>query len=182
MTLLAAMAPCRNRRRREEQTMLTVLSDGDGKYRLEDNAGMASGWINGRAIGFRGFADERAAREAAIDGWRALDATLRQQFAGWREHEPVVERLRTVHDGAYEWFYDGTSAIARLLRPQRRAWDSTFGIQFVLPTYATDATMISAALNIAAVVAPYRDLPSPVAAPSRSGDAAAAEHAASRQG
>jgi hypothetical protein len=147
--------------------MLTVLSDGDGKYRLEDEAGMMSGWISGRAIGFRGFGSKRDARDAAIAGWRALDATLRQQFAGWREREPVVARIRTVHDGAYEWFFDGSIAIARLLRPQRRAYDSTFGIEFVLPTYATDAAMISAALNIAPVVAPFRDLPLPVDARSR---------------
>lgn len=137
--------------------MLTVLSDGDGKYRLEDHAGITAGFITGRAIGFRGFTTERAARDAAIAGWRALDATLRQQFAGWREYEPVIERLHTVHDGAYEWFYDGSVAIARLLRPQRRAYDSTFGVQFVLPSYATDAAMIAAALNVAAAVAPFRD-------------------------
>jgi len=147
--------------------MLTVLSDGDGKYRLEDEAGVMSGWISGRAIGFRGFCSKGDARDAAIAGWRALDATLRQQFAGWRAHEPIVARIRTVHDGAYEWFFDGRVAIARLLRPQRRAYDSSFGIEFVLPTYATDAAMISAALNIAPAIAPFRDLPSPVSAGTR---------------
>lgn len=161
--------------------MLTVLSDGDGKYRLEDDAGTTVGWISGRAVGFGGFATERIARDAAIDGWRGLDATLRQQFAGWRHYEPVVERLHTVHDGAYEWFYDGRTAIARLLRPQRRAHDSTFAIQFVLPTYATDGTMISAALNVAAAIAPFRELATPVAAPIRTGDGAAAGHVPSLQ-
>lgn len=156
--------------------MLTVLSDGDGKYRLEDHDGTTAGWISGRAIGFRGFPGEEAARDAAIAGWRALDATLRQQFAGWKEYEPVVERLRTVHDGAYEWFYDGSSAIARLLRPQRRAYDSSFGIQFVLPSYATDATMIAAALNVAPVIVPFRDVPAHVAAPLRSETSATAPH------
>ena len=34
---------------------------------------------------------------------------------------------------ALEWFYDGTAPIARLLRPQRRAYDGSFGIELVLP-------------------------------------------------
>jgi len=137
--------------------MLTVLSDGDGKYRLEDSTGTLVSWINGRAIGLRGFATESAARDAAIAGWRTLGETLRQEFAGWPEYVPALDRLRTVHDGAYEWFYDGTTAIARLLRPQRRAFDSSFGIQFVLPSYATDGTVISAAHSVAFTLAPYRD-------------------------
>lgn len=137
--------------------MLTVLSDGDGKYRLEDLTGMPVSWINDRAIAFRGFPSERSARDAAIAGWRALGITLRQEFAGWIEYAPATDRLHTVHDGAYEWFYDGRVAIARVLRPQRRAYDATLGIQFVLPTYATDGTVISAAQNIAAAVAPFRE-------------------------
>lgn len=150
--------------------MLTVLSDGDGKYRLEDSTGTLVSWINGRAITLRGFPTERAARDAAIAGWRALGETLRQEFAGWREYAPAVDRLHTVHDGAYEWFYDGTTAIARLLRPQRRAFDSTFGIQFVLPSYATDGAVISAAHSVAFAAAPYRDDgTSPVSAPADGG-------------
>jgi hypothetical protein len=137
--------------------MLTVLSDGDGKYRLEDSNGILVSWINGRTICLRGFPTERTARDAAIVGWRALGETLRQEFAGWREYAPALDQLRTVHDGAYEWFYDGTTAIARLLRPQRRAFDSTFGLQFVLPSYATDGTVISAAHSVAFALAPYRD-------------------------
>jgi len=138
--------------------MLTVLSIGDGKYRLEDLTGMPVSWINDRVIGFRGFPTERSARDAAVAGWRALGVTLRHEIAGWIEYAPSIERLRTVHDGAYEWFYDGTTAIARLLRPQRRAHDATFGIQFVLPTYAMDGTLISAAQNVAVAVAPFREL------------------------
>ncbi|MFL5561400.1 MAG: hypothetical protein ACJ79K_08000, partial [Gemmatimonadaceae bacterium] len=63
----------------------------------------------------------------------------------------------TVHDGAYEWFYDGTIAIARLLRPLEMRGHETFGIQFVLPSYATDGAVITAAHNIAQVVARHRD-------------------------
>jgi hypothetical protein len=136
--------------------MFTVLSDGDGKYRLEDRAGTQVSWVSGRAIGFRGFATEDAAREAALAGWDALEATLRREYGGWMHYEPHSDRLRTVHDGAYEWFYDGTMAIARLLRPMPLADHESFGIQFVLPSYATEATGISAAQVIARAVAPYR--------------------------
>ena len=142
--------------------MLTVLSDGDGKYRLEDSTGTLVSWINGRTISVRGFRTERAARDAAIAGWRALGESLRQEFAGWPEYEPVLDRLHAVHDGAYEWFYDGTTAIARLMRPRTRAFDSTFGIEFVLPSYATDGAVIAAAQSVTFAVAEYR---APVNAP-----------------
>jgi hypothetical protein len=89
-----------------------MLSDGDNRHRLEDAAGVSFGWINGRSIGFRGFATEDDAREAAIAAWRALDAALRQQYPGWPRYEPAFEHLRRIHDGACEWFYGGTTAIA----------------------------------------------------------------------
>ena len=136
--------------------MFNVLSDGDGKYRLEDSNGTQVSWISGRTIGFRGFASERAARDAALDGWDALELALRREFGGWMHHEPSRDQLRTVHDGAYEWFYDGRIAIARLLRPLAVAKHDTFGIQFVLPSYATDGAVISAAHAVATAVASHR--------------------------
>lgn len=151
--------------------MLTVLSDGDGKYRLEDSAGRLECSINGRAITHRGFHTERAARDGALAGWQALGEALRQEFPGWLEYTPVTDRLRIVHDGAYEWFYDGTTAIARLLRPQRDGEDATLGIQFLLPSYATDGIVISAAHKTTFAVAPYRVQVAP------SGAAAPANHA-----
>jgi hypothetical protein len=65
--------------------------------------------------------------------------------------------IHTVHDGAYEWFFDGTIAIARLLRPQRRAYDMSFGIELVLPSFATDGLAVAAAHALCSAVAPYRD-------------------------
>jgi hypothetical protein len=137
--------------------MFTVLSDGDGKYRLEDARGAQVSWISGRAIGLRGFASEDAARDAALDGWDALELTLRREYGGWMHYEPRRERIRTVHDGAYEWFYDGTMAIARLLRPLALAGHDSFGIQFVLPSYAMDGAVIAAAHTVATAVAPHRE-------------------------
>ena len=61
--------------------MLKILSDGDNKHRVEDSTGTQIGWISGRTIGFRGFATQDDARDAATAAWRAFDRVLRQQFA-----------------------------------------------------------------------------------------------------
>jgi hypothetical protein len=136
--------------------MLKILSDGDNKHRLEDGTGAKVGWINGRAIGFRGFSTEDAARDAAIAAWRALDTSLRRQYPGWPHYEPDFARLRMIHDGAYEWFHDGTTEIARLLRPQRRAFDHSYGIELVLPSYASEGVAITAAQSVAKAVMAHR--------------------------
>ena len=135
--------------------MLKILDQGDDKHDVEDSSGTKIGWISGRSIGFRGFATEADAREAAVAAWRALDRVLRQHFAGWPPHEPALDRLRTVHDGAYEWFSDGTAPIARLLRPQRRAYDGSFGVELVLPSSASQAVAIAAARSIASATARF---------------------------
>src|SRR5688500_8639897 len=110
-------------------TMLRILSDGDDRYRVEDSAGVQIGWINGPTIGFRGFVTEDVAREAAVAARRAFDNALSQQYAGWPCRELRIERLRTMRDGVYEWLHDGTAPVARLLRPHRRAYDGSFGIE-----------------------------------------------------
>lgn len=134
--------------------MLRVLSDGDDRYRLENDDDVQIGWINGRAIGFRGFATEADAKEGAVVAWRALDLVLRRQYPGWPSYSPALDEIELVHDGAYEWFADGTSPIARLVRPQRRAYDLTFGIELVLPSYASEGVAITAAHAVGAALAP----------------------------
>ncbi|HEX5973308.1 MAG TPA: hypothetical protein VFY85_15340 [Gemmatimonadaceae bacterium] len=136
--------------------MLRVLSDGDDRYRLENDDDVQIGWINGRAIGFRGFATEAEAKQGAVAAWRALDLVLRRQYPGWPSYTPALDALQLVHDGAYEWFADGTAPIARLIRPQRRAYDLTFGIELVLPSYASEGVAITAAHAVGAALAPER--------------------------
>jgi len=136
--------------------MLKILSEGDAKHRVEDSTGTQIGWISGRAIGFRGFPTESDAREAAIAARRALDRALRQHYAGWPPYEPRLDQIRTMHDGAYEWLSDGTTPIARLLRPQRRAYDHSFGVELVLPSYASEGVAITAAHRVATATTPYR--------------------------
>jgi len=132
--------------------MLRVLSDGDDRYRLENQDDVQIGWINGRAIGFRGFATEAAAKDGAVAAWRALDLVLRRQYPGWPSYAPTLDDIQLVHDGAYEWFADGTAPIARLIRPQRRAYDLTFGIELVLPSYASEGVAITAAHAVGAAL------------------------------
>ena len=137
--------------------MLRILSDGDDRYRLENEADMQIGWIAGRAIGFRGFLTEEEAKEGAIAAWRGLDLVLRRQYPGWPSYTPALDELRLVHDGAYEWIADGTSPIARLIRPSRRAYDLSFGIELVLPSYASEGVAITAAHAVGAALAARAD-------------------------
>jgi len=139
--------------------MLKVLSEGDRRYRLEDSTNATVGWIRGTVIGFRGFVTEADARDAAIAAWRALGTSLRSEYPGWPRYEPAVQQVRTIHDGAYEWFSDGMMPIARLLRPQGRAYDTSFGIELVLPSYSTEGVAITAARNLTFAIAPFRDAP-----------------------
>jgi hypothetical protein len=141
--------------------MLRVFGEGDDVFRLEDGAGTRIGTIRGRAIGFRGFATEEDARDAAVAAWHAMNGALKREYTSWPHHALAVERLRITHDGAYEWFYDGTRAIARLHRPARAERDGGFGIELLLPSYASEAVAISAAHAMARAVAPYRDEPAP---------------------
>jgi hypothetical protein len=137
--------------------MLRVFSEGDAVYRLEDGTGARIGTIRGRAVSFRGFATEGAARDAAVAAWHAMNDALRREYPSWPRYDPALDRLRTTHDGAYEWFYDGTKAIARLARPSPVAREHTFGIELVLPSYSSEGVAISAAHGMSRAVAPHRE-------------------------
>jgi hypothetical protein len=137
--------------------MLKIVSEGDGRFRLLDASDFPMGWIAGLAIGFRGFVNELHARGAAALGWRALDTTLSGQYAGWPRRNIRLEELRLAHDGAYEWFHAGAVPVARLLRPGRRAYDASYGIEMVLPSYATEGVAIAAAQSVAEALTPLRD-------------------------
>jgi hypothetical protein len=141
--------------------MFNIIGDGDGKYRIMLGDEVTVGWLNGRAVGFRGMKTETIAREAAIAAWQAMDGVLTNQYAGWPRREPRFDRLRVTHDGAYEWFHDGTVPVARLLRPHRRAFSGTFGIELVLPSYATEGVGVAAAHAISRVIVPFITRPTP---------------------
>jgi hypothetical protein len=135
--------------------MFNIISDGEGKYRIMLGDEVAVGWVNHRAVGFRGMRTEATARDAAIIAWRAMDAVLTNQYPGWPRRDPRFDQVRVTHDGAYEWFHDGTIPIARLLRPHRRAFNATFGIELVLPSYATEGVGVAVAQAIAMAIGPF---------------------------
>jgi hypothetical protein len=136
--------------------MLRVFSEGDDVFRLENEAGTHIGTIRGRAISFRGFPSETSARDAAVAAWRAMNDALRREYPSWPHYELVPERLGTTHDGAYEWFYDGTKAIARLMRPAQVGRERGFAVELVLPSYASEGVAITASHGMSRAVAPYR--------------------------
>ena len=146
--------------------MLRVLGDGENRHRLEAGDGTRVGWIRGRAVAFVGLPSEREAVRAAVPASRALNGVLRREYPGWPHYEPALEQLRLAHDGAYEWISDGTAPIARLLRPPADVpADSPFGLEFVLPSYASEGVAVAAAQALARALAPHIDL-APHARPS----------------
>ncbi len=134
--------------------MIRVLADGEQRHRLEDAEGRLIGWIRRRAVGFSGFASERHAVTAAAHGWRALESVLRREYAGWPRFEPALDELHLVHDGAHEWISDGRTPLARLIRPPADGGsdETTFAIEFVLPSFATEGVAIAAAQVVAKAV------------------------------
>jgi hypothetical protein len=135
--------------------MFNIIGDGERKYRIMLGDEVAVGWLTDRAVGFRGMTSEAIAREAAIAAWQAMDAVLTNQYAGWPRREPRFDQMRVTHDGAYEWFHEGTMPIARLLRPHRRAFNATFGIELVLPSYATEGVGVAVAQSVAKAIVPF---------------------------
>ena len=124
--------------------MLRVMEMGEGLHRIEGPDGTVVGWIRGRTVAFRGFADVDATLDAASPASVALEKVLRRQYPGWPHYEVAREKLRLVHDGAYEWVSDGSAPIARLIRPADGARED-FGLEFALPSYASEGVAIAAA-------------------------------------
>ena len=150
--------------------MFRVLGDDEGRHRIESDDGAAIGFVRGRYINISGLAGESAAIRAAVPAARALDTVLRREYSGWPRYEPRLDALRVVHDGAYEWISDGAAPIARLLRPRSDA-EERYGLEFALPSFASEGFAVTAALALAHALAPHLDLSAP---PSAASDVAAA--------
>jgi len=136
--------------------MVMVLQDGANCHRLENGDGEQVGSVRHGTIRLRGMTSKADAIVAAMVVWEALDAALAREFAGWPRHRPALARLRVLHDGAYDWIADGRKPLARLLKmPIDRGPDHTLAIEFVLPSYASEGTAISAAQLMATVFDDY---------------------------
>ena len=145
--------------------MFSVLTDGPRRYRLVDGTGADAGWIRGKSIGFRGLGSEAEAIVAASAGWRALQSRLHREDATWPRQDVDWERLRFVHDGAYEWVSDGRIPLARLYRTRRAAAHGLYeaaaagparqlAVEFVAPSWMSDESMIPLAHALWHVLAP----------------------------
>ena len=137
--------------------MFKVFIDGnDDRLRLENAVGDVLGWIRGHGIAFCGLPSEKAAVRAAVAAWSPLEETLQRAYPG-RPPRPIkASTIRLVHDGAYEWIADGYRPIARLLRPHTtRNPGSSFGVEFMLPSYATQHVTIATAQVVWEIVSKY---------------------------
>ena len=128
---------------------LRLMSQGDGKYRLENSAGAIIGWIRGQVVGLTGFASIEDAMAIVPLLNQRLETLLAQSHARRPPIEVQYDTLRLAHDGAYEWITDGARPIARVYRPGIAGTPSdSVSIEFVLPAFATEAAIIQAALAI----------------------------------
>jgi len=124
---------------------LTAYGRDDGGYLLHGNQ-LPIGWVEGRAVGFRGFATRDHALEAARVGHRALRAWLARE-----RHAPAADdadgALRTRRDGRLHWITVDGSPIGRLVDPDTHApvGPSTFGFELLLPPSVNAVGGISAA-------------------------------------
>ena len=129
-----------------------LVSLGDRKHRLETAAGRVLGWIRGHAVGLFGLRDESDALTWAPSLRRALDDALAREYP--ERYQPVRDfsNLRLVHDGAYEWIAAGDVPLARVHRPSSERGDDRFALEFVLPSYASEAVTITAATMLATML------------------------------
>ncbi|HEU6450658.1 MAG TPA: hypothetical protein VFT57_04505 [Gemmatimonadaceae bacterium] len=124
---------------------LTVYGRDEGGFLLHGNE-LPIGWVEGRAVGFRGFATRDHALEAARVGHRALQGWLERE----RHAAPAKSAegaLRTRRDGRLHWITVDGSPVGRLVDPETHApvSPSTFGFEFLLPPSVNPVGGISAA-------------------------------------
>jgi hypothetical protein len=110
---------------------LEIFDDGDGRLRLV-RGGREVGWLERRAIGFRGFPDADTARAAAS----AAHSTLSRWIARQSRTAPVPARRRPLscrHDGVSEWLTLGGVRVGRL-----RRFTASFTASFTTSDVALD--------------------------------------------
>jgi hypothetical protein len=135
---------------RTAETNWKLVSEGDGKFRLEDQWGEMVAWARGHVVGLNGFFSVAESMAAVPILVQALDEVLERERLPWRRPEVDYDMMRLAHDGAYEWIAVGAVPLARLHRPRGDAPpNDSFAIELVLPSNATEGTAITAAHAIA---------------------------------
>jgi hypothetical protein len=135
---------------RTAESNLKLVSEGDRKFRLEDQTGEMVAWARGHVVGVNGFFSVAESMAAVPMLVQTLDEVLERQCPSWRRPEVDYDMMRLVHDGAYEWIAVGAVPLARLHRPRGDApSNDSFAIELVLPSRVTEGTAITAAHAIA---------------------------------
>jgi hypothetical protein len=135
---------------RAPESTWKLVSEGDAKYRLEDQWGEIVAWARGHVVGLNGFFNVAEAMAAVPVLVQAVDEALEKEHLGRPLPEVDYDMMRLVHDGAYEWIAVGAVPLARLLRPRGTAPpNDCFAIELVLPSSTTEGTALSAAIAIA---------------------------------
>ena len=100
------------------------------------------GWIDGHALGFRGFRDEREAANAAWVAYRTVWRRLAQLW-GTRPTPVDVEHLTLARDGARELILASGRPVAELLRPRvdSPSGPDSFGFEIPISPSVTESTM-----------------------------------------
>lgn len=137
--------------------MISIIQAGHARHHIAVDDERI-GWIHGRTLGFRGFISEGDARDAVVELFRALDRALHVQHPGWAWRQSVELELKVVdHDGD-AWVVHRDTRVARVLRPHRRAFDASLGIEIEVPASIADGQLLQAAIAAARAAAPFRDL------------------------
>lgn len=135
---------------RAAESTWKLVSEGDAKYRLEDQWGEMVAWARGHLVGVNGFFSVAESMAAVPILVHAVDEVLEKEYLRRRLPDVDYDMMRLVHDGAYEWIAVGAIPLARLHRPRCTVPpNDSFAIELVLPSSATEVTVVSAALAIA---------------------------------
>lgn len=128
-----------------------LVSLGDGKHRLETGSGRTVAWVRGHAVGVDGFPSKADALAAAPRLRRIVDDVLAREYPARDRAPRRPAALRLVHDGAYEWVAAGNEPVARVYPPRAVGLpNDSVALEFVLPSFVTEATALAVARAIAA--------------------------------
>lgn len=124
---------------------LTVYGRDDGTFLLHGDE-VPIGWIERRAVGFRGFSTRNDAIDAARLGHHALQGWLTRERHTRAASRPTGAP-RTRRDGLLQWITIGESTIGRLVEPSAHTpvGASSFGFELMLPPSVNPVGGINAA-------------------------------------
>jgi hypothetical protein len=128
-------------------TVLSIVPDGERRYRITDADGHDVGQIFGRSVRLHGFKSESEVIDAARRAWRTLELISPRER--YRRLPHKLGALRFVHDGASEWVSDGVIPLARIIRPRADEPDDRYGVEWLVPADAVSGVSLEAVHAIA---------------------------------